>query len=130
MPLTDKTALLEAAGRINAVETVRIEALGDDICLRVMTGAERDAFEASVDDGSGKRNLANLRARLLARTLCDEEGGRIFGDGDVAQLGATPAPWLVEAFEHAQRVNGLSEKDVDEMAGNSPAGQSDGSGSG
>lgn len=65
-------------------------ALGDrKLYLRVLTGMERDAFEAFCLDlkkmppGSSR----NVRAFLASKTLCDETGARIFTDADVAELG-------------------------------------------
>lgn len=66
-------------------------ALGDrKLYLRVLNGSERDGFEGFCLDlkklppGINR----NIRAHLVAMTLCDETGARIFVDSaDVVALG-------------------------------------------
>jgi hypothetical protein len=86
--------------------------------LKVLTGAERDAFEASTvvnRGGKQKPNIANLRARLVARCIVDEDGNRIFQSGDVARLGNKSSAALDRLFAKCQEINGFSEKDIEEM---------------
>lgn len=122
-------------------ELVTVEAWGGSVYVRALTGAERDAFEASLvnervvrrgrkSETTRETNLANLRARLCALTMCDEEGNRLFSDADVWELGKKSASALNKVFEVAQRLSGLSDDDVEELAGNSPGDQNDGSTSG
>jgi len=92
---------------------------GGGVWLRTMTGAERDAFEASLLAGAdGDRNLANLRARLLVRTLVDAKGNRLFADDDAGLLGEKSAAVLDRLFAIAQEINGLRAADVEELAKN------------
>lgn len=101
------------------------------VWVRALTGTERDAFEASLvsektirrgrkSETTREANLNNLRARLCALTMCDEEGNRLFSDADVRELGKKSASALNKVFEVAQRLSGLSDDDVEELAGNSP----------
>lgn len=87
--------------------------------LRGMTGQERDDFEASLQVGSGAPNLANLRARLLVRSLCDEGGKRLFDDDDADALGELPASILDPLFAVAQKLSGIGKSDIAELLGNS-----------
>ena len=92
------------------------------ICVRALTGAERDAFESSVVEQRGKStkmNLRNIRAKLVALTAVDEEGKRLFTDDDAALLGKKSAAALDRVFDVAQRLSGLRQEDVEELAGNS-----------
>lgn len=92
------------------------------VYVRMLSGTERDRFEASLVKGQGKQrapDLANLRARLVVLCAVDAEGNRIFKDEDVAALGAKAAAPLDRLFTAAQSLNGLTEKDVEELAGNS-----------
>lgn len=103
-------------------ELVHVPEWGGHVYVRALTGAERDAFEASMVDQRGrdrKMNLKNLRARLCALTICDEEGNRLFSDADVEALGRKSAAALTRVFAVAQRLSGLTQDDVDELAGNS-----------
>jgi len=56
--------------------------------LRVMTGAERDAFNRiwkQLAESKSDEN-AKFNAELLVRTLCDENGKREYKDDEVDQL--------------------------------------------
>lgn len=113
-------------------ELVDVPEWGGAVYVRTLTGEERDAFEAATVQSRGKRvdlNLRNIRARLVALAVVDEDGRRLFTDGDVAALGKKSAQALNTLFGVAQRLSGLTEADVEEMAKNSGSGQSDDSGS-
>ena len=106
---------------------------GGSVWLRTMTGTERDQFEAESLKRKGKDievNMANVRARLLAKTLADERGTRLFNDGEVLVLGAKSGDVLDRLYVAARRHNRLTKEDVEELAGNSSAGLSAGNGSG
>jgi hypothetical protein len=114
---------------LTAVEVAAPE-WGGTVRVRMLTGTERDAFEAETVTRQGKRmqvNMVNLRARLVARTVVDEEGARLFSDADVVELAKKSSAALNRVFEAAQRLNGLTEKAEDEAAENFPNGQSGGS---
>jgi len=89
--------------------------------VRALTGAERDAFEQSIVEQRGKStrmNLKNIRAKLVALTVVDEDGKRVFSDEDAELLGRKSAVALNRIFEVAQRLSGLRPEDVEELAGN------------
>lgn len=111
----DRDAILQADDLPRT--RVDVQEWGGSVNVRVMTGAERDAFEAQVA-GGGHVNLDNIRARLVALTLVDDDGKRLFSDTDVTQLGNKSAAALDRVFSVAQKVNGLTEQDVQELAGN------------
>ncbi len=92
-------------------ERVNVAQWGGDVFVRTMTGTDRDAFEASLI-GSDSR-LENVRARLVALTLCDESGTRLFDDGEIAALGRKSARALDRVFSVAQRLNGIGTAEVD-----------------
>ena len=109
-------------------EDVEVPEWGGAVRVQMLTGAERDAFEQEIVTRQGKKvqmNLANVRARLVALCVVDEEGQRLFGEGDVKALGRKSALALNRVFEVAQRINGLTEQDMEELAGNSGSGQSE-----
>jgi hypothetical protein len=110
------------------VEEVEVPEWGVTVRVRTMMGYERDAFEASVVQGE-KRNLDNLRARLCAMCIVDEDGNRVFSESDAEALGRKNAGALDRVFAVAQRLNGMSKQDVDDLVGNSEPGQSDSSAS-
>lgn len=111
-------------------EIVNVPEWGGEIELRGLSGTERDAFEASVVDRDGDKasvKLDNLRAKLLVRCIYDEEGNRMFSDAEAVELGKKSGAVLARLCEVAQRLSGLTKKDVEELAKNLPAAQSEGS---
>lgn len=125
--LLDKSKILAADDK----PTVRVDVpeWGGHVFVRTMSAGERDNYEAEIYDLSkgGKANdaksmMANARARLLVRTLVDEEGNRLFEDSDMEALGAKSGLVVDKVFTVARKVNGLSEADVDELVGNSNSG--------
>lgn len=122
-----KDAILSASD-IPAPERITVPEWGGDVYVRTMTGEERDSYITAVFGTSGKeRNMRNATAQLLARTLCDEKGNRIFSDGDAAALGRKSSAVLGPLFAAASRLNGLSKADMEEIVGNSEAGLTAGS---
>ena len=100
-------------------ETVHVPEWGGDVTVRGMTGAERDKFESSIVQTRGKDqtlNMANIRAKLASMTICDEGGKRLFSEADVQQLSAKSAQALQRIFAVAQRLSGIGEEDVQELA--------------
>ena len=103
-----------------AIELVEVPEWGGEVYVKGMTGLERDAFEGSIVEirGKGRRvNMANVRAKLAAQTLCDENGERLFTDADVKELGRKSASALQRVFEVAQRLSGIGEEAVKELTG-------------
>lgn len=118
MSFLDKAALLAAAAQQLPIEKVDVPELGGHIYIRAMSGVERDSWEKSLMVGRGKRrdiDTTNVRARLVARTACDESGKRIFDDGDAVALGGLRVDALTKLFAVAQRLSGVSDDDVEEL---------------
>ncbi len=108
-------------------EDVQIPEWGDAwVRVRTLNGSERDHWEASIVQQKGKtvtRNVENIRARLCLLCLIDEDGNRLFDDGDMFPLGGKSASALDRIFTVAARLNGLRDSDVEELAGESSAAQ-------
>lgn len=117
MGLLTREALLKAAIALPR-ETVNVPELGGEVIVQGMSGAQRDAWEASLIEGRGKRrrmNTANIRAKLVAQCCVDEDGRRLFTDGDVDELGQVRVDILNRLFGVAQKLSGVSDDDVDEL---------------
>ncbi len=109
-------------------EDVDVPEWGGVVRVRTLTGAERDAFESSVARKQGKNvvmNYKNIRAKLVALTVIDGEGNRLFSDEDARALGRKSAEALDRVFSVAQRLSGIRDEDVEELAKNSENDQSD-----
>lgn len=90
--------------------------------VRSLTGTDRDAFETSLLVGTGKNqrmSTLNIRAKLAALSIVDFKGEPLFALEDILALGKKNAAALDRVFEVAQRLSGISDADVEEMAKNS-----------
>lgn len=109
MGLLTKEAILAANDL--PTERVTVPEWGGEVLVRTMTGADRDAFEASLIGKDGR--MENVRARLVSLTLCDDKGERLFSDAEVAELGKKSAKALDRVFAVAQRINGIGGEQAD-----------------
>ena len=128
MTLLTKSAIL-AANDLKS-QDIDVPEWGGAVRVRAFTGRERDAFEASMVRGDGKDrkvDLTNMRARLVALSVVDEAGQRVFTDDEVDLLGAKSGAALDRVFAAAQELNGLSGADVEALTKNSSAAPSGGS---
>lgn len=111
-------------------ELVSVPGWGGYVYVKGMTGSERDSFEESLaivgKDGTRTPTLKNFRAKLVARTIVDEQGRHLFTPADIDALGELDANDLQTVFNVAQRLSGMTAADVEEMTGNSEGGPSDG----
>lgn len=127
MELLSRAAIL-AAQDLPHVD-VAVPEWGGPVRVRSMTAGERDEWEGWLVANAGPdraRNLANIRARLVALTAIDGAGARLFpAPEDVELLGAKAAAAVDRLFSAASRLNRLSKADVEELAGNSERAPSD-----
>lgn len=105
---------------------------GRTVWLRSPDSAARDAFEAGLIVERKKRKangkmkterkaeLDNIRAKLVVLCVCEDKGNPtlVFKPDDAAMLGAKNAAAVDRIYEVAQRLAGISEEDIDELAGN------------
>ncbi len=110
-------------------EDVQVPEWGGAVRVKTLTGAERDQYEAdSVKmEGNRRKMVGNLRARLVALCVINEDGTPMFTRADVMKLGQKSAPALDRVFEVAARLNAMSDEDMDDLAGNSEGGQNESS---
>jgi hypothetical protein len=85
--------------------------------IRVMSGTERDRFESEFVGGN--KGVDMVRAKLVAKCLCDEDGTRLFTEAEIPQLGEKSAAVLDKLFTACMKLNRFTKDDVEEMAGNS-----------
>jgi hypothetical protein len=114
-------------------EDVPVPEWGGSVRIRGMSGRERDAFEAASlvnRKGTQELNVKNIRARLVAACAIDENGQPLFSSADVMRLSEKSAAALTRLFVVAQRLSGMTEDDVEELAGNLDSDQNGNSTSG
>lgn len=102
-------------------ELVDVPQWGGSVRVRSLTGRERDRLEASMIGKNGKadatRGLANFRARLVAASVIDDNAAPMFTEADIDALAGRSAAALDTIAQAAMRLSGLSESDVEELAG-------------
>lgn len=112
--MLNRDAILKSDDRRTAV--VEVPEWGGSVTIAEMSGKDRDAFEAAFMDES--KRFVNLRARMVAMSVIDENGDRMFSDGDVEALGKKSGKALDRVFSAIQRLNALSDADIEEIQGN------------
>jgi len=117
--LLSKSAILTAKDL--AHKDVDVPEWGGTVRIRCMTGNERNAYEVEVlsaHNANDHGRLAALRHKLLAYTVIDERGERIFSDEDLEALGGKSKDVIERLFEVAQEVSGLNGDAVEDAEGN------------
>lgn len=116
MNILSREQILEAKDLVT--EAVEVPEWGGSVLVKSLTGAERDQYESAIVEQKGrdtKVNLRNARARLVALSVVDEEGKRLFSPNDVSLLGAKSAAALQRVFNVAMRLSGITDDDVKEL---------------
>jgi len=123
--------------QIFAVDDIKIEKVNipewkGDIFVKGLTGKEKDAWEISqmkFVEGEDKPTIIydNMRAKLCARTICDEKGKLLFKESDIEALGKKSGNALSTIFDIAQRLSGITKDDVKKLAKNSKSAPAEGS---
>lgn len=90
---------------------------GGVVKLRVMSGTERDRFEAEFVGGN--KSVDMVRAKLVAKCLCDDKGQRLFTEQEIPALGEKSAAVLDRLFAACMKHNRFTKGDVEELSGNS-----------
>ncbi len=115
MNLLNKLAILSATDC--RIETVDVPEWGGAVRIRAMTGAERDAFRTTISDGASNE-VGRFEAALLALTLVDENGNRLFELAELDALRAKSATVLDRVAKEAMRINGMDADSQDAAAKN------------
>ena len=109
-------------------EDVPVPEWGGEVRVKGLTGRERDKFESdslSKAKKGGQRDviLENMRARLVIMCAVDEKFQPLFDTRDVMRLGEKSAVALERVFAKAQALSGMTDEDMEELAGNSESDQ-------
>lgn len=115
MAILSKAAILAADDKKTI--TMDVPEWGGSVVIRVMSGTERDRFEAEFVNGN--KSVDMVRAKLVAKCLCDERGDRLFTEQEIPSLGEKSAAVLDRLFTACMKHNRFTKDDVEELAGNS-----------
>lgn len=111
MALTAEQIL--AADDLGLLE-VKVKEWGDSVYIRVMSVAERDAYERKWI-GKRETGVENFRTEYLVRVLCDEKGNLLFTKDQIEKLGQKSGAVMARLFDAAIKHNAMSEADVEEL---------------
>ena len=107
----------------NKLDTVDVPEWGGEVCIKVLSGTDRDALEEAYSE----QKMKNFRSRFLVLTLCDDKGGRLFTEAEVDDLGKKSAVVLARLFDKAWALNAFRNEDVEELGNGSTGDLSDSS---
>jgi hypothetical protein len=101
----------------SALLKVPVPEWGGDVYIKVMTCGERDAYE---NEWVRKKETGvdDFRAKFLAKCLVDENGQRLFGNGDIDKLAAKSSKIINRLWLAAMEHNNLSDDAIEETAKN------------
>ncbi len=125
MALLTREAILGASDI--KTEDVEVPEWGGTVRVRGLSATERDAFEQATVAIKGKKvkaSFLNIRARIVSLSVVDEDGNRMFTESDIKALGEKSAAPMDRIYDVAGRLSGVTDADMEELAGNS-SGQSD-----
>lgn len=119
--LLNRDAILGAEDK--SFEDVDVPEWGGTVRIAGMSGGDRNAYQASMvvvgPNGSVQRlNMADQLAKLLSRSIVDEEGNRVFSDKDLKALSSKDGAVLDRLGDVALRLSGLRKEDVEAKAAN------------
>jgi len=112
---------IAAAGNDPVYEDVEVPEWGGEIRVKGLKSRERDNWEKSriANKRTGEVSLDNFRASLLCECIVCENLNPIFTQKDVLMLGEKNAAAIDKMFTVAQRLSGLSNKDIEDLQKNS-----------
>jgi hypothetical protein len=93
---------------------------GDEVYVRTLSGADRDALESDIraDKDAGTLGL-NARARFCVAFASDSAGVPLFTIADIAAVSLKSAVVLDRIWNAGRKLNALSEADVEDKLKNS-----------
>lgn len=101
-------------------EIVSVPEWGGEVTVKGLTGKQRDAYEMQVFQFNKKNSSVdwkreNMRAKLIVLSCVDEDGSLLFEESDIQALGEKSSSAIDRIFEVAQRLSGITKKDVEEL---------------
>ena len=98
------------------IEIVEVPEWGGCVRVATMSAFARDRFEASIAKIGGGVDMQNIRAKLAIATIVDDNNKPMFNEHDIEKLGQKSCAALDRVFASAQRLNLISDKDVETLA--------------
>lgn len=130
MSLLSKDALWDLAADLPHKDVPLRHPVSRDVVgtvrMRGLTGTELERYQQAVQGGNGKQvSTKNAIARLVILSAVDEDDKPMFDPRDMIKLGQSPSWMLMQMFEAAGELSGVTEDDVKEMTADFDDAQSD-----
>ena len=109
------------AAKDRKTETINVEEWGGDVIVASMSGADRDEFDQHLIAAQKEGDDAwrrQIRARLTALCVVDENNDRLFTADDILALGQKSSAALEPIYKAALRLNKLGADEVEKAAKN------------
>lgn len=103
-------------------EEVEVSQWGGSVLVQGLTAKQRGILMDRLIDqrGNGRKlRLADIQVLTCALSIVDADGARMFSDMELSKLASKSSAALQAVFEVAQRLSGLSDEQVEELAKNS-----------
>jgi hypothetical protein len=113
----NRDQILFADDKLPTLTGLHIPEWGGSVSIRVMSGRQRERFEAAVNQGSHP-NLRGLFATLI---VCDAQGVPLFNDADIATLGEKSSTALDRIYRAGIKLNAIGKEGIDALEKNSEA---------
>lgn len=111
-------------GGAPTLQTATVKVLGRTITVTELNGTDFDKFQTFIQKRRKGDNIDinGLRAALVALTVVDDEGNRVFGDDDIDAINANLGSRVIKTiYAKAAKLSGLEDDEAQEMLGNSEA---------
>ena len=100
-------------------ETIKLD--GDEYRIQNLTEKERASFELSLQDKKGNLSFEKSRRSLLVRVLVDDNGNRLFADGEESLLEPLDGRITAAIYDAANRHCGYDRDEIETLVKNSGA---------
>jgi hypothetical protein len=121
MALLNREAIEKKVAEGPPTETVPVPAWGGEVLVRGMTGRQRDRFEAGLLERRGRHevtNVDNIRTKVVVQCVIGEDGERLWADHEADELGETAGADAINSiYTVAAKLSGISNEDLEELAG-------------
>ena len=99
-------------------EKLKVPEWGGEIYVSEMTGSDRDVWDQYISKPTPDGIVSDARATLVSMTVVGEDGKKLFKAADIKELSKQSYKPLTAVFAVAQRLNGLTDDDVEIAKGN------------
>lgn len=89
-------------------EPVDVPEWGGTVLVRPFTATERDRFELVLARARDNPGNAQVRAQMAGRCIVDEDGKRLFTDGELGELGSKSAAALDRIIDKVRDLSGMN----------------------